>query len=81
MSASEGARTATQAPTEEPQPAAAGGASRPTVSAGSDTRPGRWRRPPGWAPLPPAYWGRGWELRHLDWLRWHGLLWPPGGGR
>jgi hypothetical protein len=17
----------------------------------------------------------GWELRHLDWLRWHGLIW------
>lgn len=20
-----------------------------------------------------AYWGDGWELRHLDWLRFHGL--------
>jgi hypothetical protein len=23
-----------------------------------------------------AYWSEGWELRHLDWLRYHGL-WGP----
>jgi hypothetical protein len=24
-----------------------------------------------------AYWADGWELRQLDWLRWHGF-WTPG---
>lgn len=26
-----------------------------------------------------AYWSDGWELRHLDWLRWHGF-WPAAAG-
>ena len=40
----------------------------------TNANPARWLRPPGWTPPPPAYWALGWELRIVDWLRWHGLL-------
>jgi hypothetical protein len=34
----------------------------------------RWLQPPRPYSV-AAYWADGWELRHLDWLRFHGF-WP-----
>ena len=37
-----------------------------------ETQGTRWRQPYSVA----AYWAQGWELRHLDYLRYHGF-WGP----
>jgi hypothetical protein len=37
-----------------------------------ETQGRRWRQP-GRVYSVAAVWADGWELRHLDWLRWHGF--------